>query len=116
MGLYDDLQATGKSAGGGDFAPTIKWTEEGQLFEGVFLGSETRSIKGEARVMHLFEDESGEAVESFGTAILDSRLQDVRKDVGVPALVAIKYLGKNAKTKSGRMIHDFQVLYAAIEG
>lgn len=113
---YSDL-TSGKfrEAKGGDFAPTIKWDETPD-FEGVYVDSENRTIKGESRVIHVFEDADGNAVESFGTAILDSRLNDVRKDVGAPALVKISYLGKTAKTKAGRLIHDFRVLYAPVEG
>lgn len=114
-----------KEAKGGDFAPTLTWVLPGEtaekgvattVFEGVYLGSDSRTIKGEARLIHQFEDQAGEVFESFDTAILGSRLADVRKDVGLPALVKVTYLGKTAKTKAGRLIHDYSVLYAPMEG
>lgn len=126
MGIsYSDTVQYREAVGnGGDFAPTVTWVLPGEsaekgiattVLEGVFKGSESRTIKGQSRLIHMFEVD-GDAIESFGTAILDSRLGDVAKDVGTPALVKITYLGKTARTKAGRDIHDFKVLYAPAAG
>lgn len=89
--------------GGGDFPSTWDFEEQGDLV-GTFTGSEVKEIKGKDRTIHSF-DVNGEAVNAWGTAILDSRLKDVEPGSGVKVVKT----GAKLPTKSGRSAWEFKV-------
>ena len=91
---------------GGDFPETWDFEEQGDLV-GTFLGTEVKEIKGKDRSIHSFEVD-GETVNAWGTAILDSRLNDV----ATGARVKVQKTGKKIATKGGRQAWEFKVFVA----
>lgn len=91
--------------GGGDFPRTWDFEEDGELV-GTFTGSVVKEIKGKDRTIHSFEVD-GEPVTAWGTAILDSRLEELDAD-DRPDVKVIK-TGKKLPTKSGRSAWEFKV-------
>ena len=90
--------------GGGDF---VKWTEPGQLIEGVWRG--TRD--GKYGALGVMDTEAGEKVFPLHTALL--LLVDGLKD---GTEVRIEYTGKVLSPKSGHEFKAFNLFVAEVEG
>lgn len=98
-----------KGSGGDDFPGTHDFAADGDLI-GVFLGTETKDIKGKQRTIHTFEVD-GEPVTAWGTAILDSRLSEL--DGSERPHVKIVRPGTKVATKSGHQAWEFNVFVKA---
>lgn len=94
--------------GGGDFPPVHDF-KENPVLVGTYLGSEDKNIKGNDQPsrIHSFEVD-GETVQAWGSAILNSRLEDVEPG----SRVKIEKPGTKVATKTGRQAWDWKVFVA----
>lgn len=97
-----DAQAGDWEESGGDFPPVHDFKENDTLI-GKFIGTVTKVIKGESRVLHEFEVD-GDVVQAWGAAALDSRIAGLEGRI-----VKVIRTGKKITTKSGRAMNEFLV-------
>lgn len=82
----------------------IKWETKGQEMLGKFIECRT-SVGKNMTALYFFEVEPGHNVAVWGTALLDSRLVQLRKG----QLVRIVFKGKETSKKTGRTYQNFEV-------
>lgn len=90
--------------GGLDFPPTHDFNDDPEII-GVFVGSETKDIKGKQRTIHSFEV-NGVLTNVWGAAILDSRLE------GLEGAKVKAVRGNKVKTNTGNSCWEFKVYVA----
>ena len=98
---------TVEEVGGGDFAPTHDF-EENDTLVGTLRGSRVVNTRNGERTIYSFTDPAGDPIDAWGSAIINSRLQNVP----VGAKVKIVSTGKLVPTKNGRKAKEFQVFVA----
>lgn len=104
---YSDFMGEAEEVGGGDFAPTHDFQENDTLI-GVYQGSRSVNTRNGERTIHNFVDPAGDKVDAWGSAIINSRLQNVPTG----AKVKIVSTGREVPTKNGRKAKEFQVFVA----
>ena len=87
-----------------DFPKMHDWETDGEKVEGELVKIDTGVGKNESNV-YTIKAEGGEEVGIWGTAVLDSRLNEL--ELGTK--VQIIYKGKRKNPETGRTFRDFSV-------
>jgi hypothetical protein len=82
----------------------VRWEKAGQELMGKFIEARTGVGKNKT-ILYFFEVEPGKNAAVWGTALLDSRLVQLRKG----QLVRIVFKGKETSKKTGRTYQNFEV-------
>ena len=88
----------------GDFPKMWDWESDGEKIEGELIKVDTGVGKNESNV-YTIKAGGGEEVGIWGTAVLDSRLNEL--ELGTK--IQIIYKGKKKNPESGRTFKDFSV-------